>query len=596
MALSRFVLPYADVGAGIRPSSGAKLFFYATGTSTFKSTFTDATGSTANTNPVIANANGVFPAIFLDGIFNVALKDASDVQIWTEDPYQSSVSSSFVFSTVAAMTTATPLAIDGSTVVFTSGMFVSIVDYATGNNSGVMFGSIVAGGTGTADGGSYIDLANGTQWKQNFPTSLISPKFFGAVLDGTTGDTLPLQATIDYVATIFGVVDLGGQSAKLDKHLNLKGEYILKNGKILIPADIDLTGAPTFGGSIRSIYSQSNSNLTIESVDFIGTKIGLTKRTSIATVSCNNLIIKSCSFKDFGDDNYYVQGLIVFGGAGVNIEDCSFNNCSGDGGAVAEGASQIKFSNNTCQDNHDWGFAFSNNCTTGVVADNLFLNNTSTGTGADECIDFTFTGNVSLGNEHGIRITRFGTTTTDQRDIVINGNECRGNQYGIDVGDCDGPSAIVITGNSVRGSSAQGIRVSDSEGFVVCGNYVQGSTSEAILIVSYTDPVGKAVISGNMIDSCTYGVRQLNAGGSLSDISVISNHVINASVARYAGIQGWSILSQTNDFRFSKAIGVTAALTSTSATVGGISSPGNFSGFMDIYVDGTKKKVPYFNA
>jgi hypothetical protein len=86
MALSRFVLPYADVGAGIRPSSGAKLFFYATGTSTFKSTFTDATGSTANTNPVIANANGVFPAIFFNGSFNVSLKDSNDVQIWTADP------------------------------------------------------------------------------------------------------------------------------------------------------------------------------------------------------------------------------------------------------------------------------------------------------------------------------------------------------------------------------------------------------------------------------------------------------------------------------------------------------------------------------
>jgi hypothetical protein len=89
MALSRFVLPYADVGAGIRPSSGAKLFFYATGTSTFKSTFTDATGSTANTNPVIANANGVFPAIFFNGSFNVALKDSNDVQIWTADPVNS---------------------------------------------------------------------------------------------------------------------------------------------------------------------------------------------------------------------------------------------------------------------------------------------------------------------------------------------------------------------------------------------------------------------------------------------------------------------------------------------------------------------------
>ena len=100
MALSRFVLPYADVGAGIRPSSGAKLFFYATGTSTPKNTFADSTGSTANANPVIANANGVFPAIFLDGIFNVALKDANDVQIWTADPVSTETTGNVTFSGV----------------------------------------------------------------------------------------------------------------------------------------------------------------------------------------------------------------------------------------------------------------------------------------------------------------------------------------------------------------------------------------------------------------------------------------------------------------------------------------------------------------
>ena len=199
MALSRFVLPYADVGAGIRPSSGAKLFFYATGTSTFKSTFTDATGSTANANPVIANANGVFPSIFLDGIFNIALKDSNDVQIWTADPVSSPVSllSPPVFSTVAAMVASTPTSVDGVEVVFAVGMWVTIVNYATNNNSGVMFGTIVAGGTGTADGGSYINLANGMQWKKNYQSAGVLVSHFGAVGDGSTNDTAPIQAAIN---------------------------------------------------------------------------------------------------------------------------------------------------------------------------------------------------------------------------------------------------------------------------------------------------------------------------------------------------------------------------------------------------------------
>jgi hypothetical protein len=206
MALSRFVLPYADVGAGIRPSSGAKLFFYASGTSTFKSTFTDATGSTANTNPVIANANGVFPAIFLDGIFNIALKDSNDVQIYTADPVYSGSFTSPVFATVAAMVASSPVAIDGFNGNLSVGMFVSVVDYATGNNSGVLFGSIVAGGTGTADGGSYVDLANGNQWKQNFSRNGVSVKQFGAVGDGATNIKAVVQAIHDYLPSSGGII------------------------------------------------------------------------------------------------------------------------------------------------------------------------------------------------------------------------------------------------------------------------------------------------------------------------------------------------------------------------------------------------------
>ena len=67
----------------------AKLFFYVTGTSTLKDTFNDADldPSHANTNPVIADANGLFGPIYLEsGDYKVILKDASDNTIYTVDP------------------------------------------------------------------------------------------------------------------------------------------------------------------------------------------------------------------------------------------------------------------------------------------------------------------------------------------------------------------------------------------------------------------------------------------------------------------------------------------------------------------------------
>lgn len=89
MALSRFVLPFADVGSGIRPSSGAKLLFSETGTNIPKDTFNCPHGTTANSNPVIADSTGVFPDIFMIGIYKVILLDKNDAQQWEADPVES---------------------------------------------------------------------------------------------------------------------------------------------------------------------------------------------------------------------------------------------------------------------------------------------------------------------------------------------------------------------------------------------------------------------------------------------------------------------------------------------------------------------------
>lgn len=75
------------------PIPGAKLFFFEPGTTTEKDTFSDSGLTTPNTNPVIADSNGRYGDIFLDGIYKVVQQDASGtptgfdgVTIWTRDP------------------------------------------------------------------------------------------------------------------------------------------------------------------------------------------------------------------------------------------------------------------------------------------------------------------------------------------------------------------------------------------------------------------------------------------------------------------------------------------------------------------------------
>jgi hypothetical protein len=140
-----------------------------------------------------------------------------------------------IFATVAVATAASPVALDGVVADLTVGVVVVIDDYATGNNSGLMFFRVVGPATGTADGGSYIDLANGNQLEQNFPT-FISAKLFGAVMDGVTDDRLAL-----FNADAFGPVTLPAGTANIKSALTFTNPVFFAGGGLSIDTAITVT-------------------------------------------------------------------------------------------------------------------------------------------------------------------------------------------------------------------------------------------------------------------------------------------------------------------------------------------------------------------
>jgi hypothetical protein len=89
----RLLLPRSQVvGLDGRPLAGAKLYTYATGTATPKPVWTDAALTVAHLNPVVADAAGRFPAMFLAvGDYRTILTDAADVTISTDDPVEGQV-------------------------------------------------------------------------------------------------------------------------------------------------------------------------------------------------------------------------------------------------------------------------------------------------------------------------------------------------------------------------------------------------------------------------------------------------------------------------------------------------------------------------
>jgi len=80
---SRFISPFYDVGSGIKPPSGAKLYFFETDGVTPKNTWSDQLATpTANANPVVADSFGVFGNIYISGAYKVTLDDKNDTQIY----------------------------------------------------------------------------------------------------------------------------------------------------------------------------------------------------------------------------------------------------------------------------------------------------------------------------------------------------------------------------------------------------------------------------------------------------------------------------------------------------------------------------------
>jgi len=77
---------FQQFDANGNPLTGGKLYTYLAGSSNPVNTYTDSSGSTANTNPVILNARGEADVWVSDTVlYKFVLTDASDVEIWSVD-------------------------------------------------------------------------------------------------------------------------------------------------------------------------------------------------------------------------------------------------------------------------------------------------------------------------------------------------------------------------------------------------------------------------------------------------------------------------------------------------------------------------------
>jgi hypothetical protein len=89
--MATVINPFTAVDGNGHVRANAKLYFYETGTSTPQNTYSDSALSVTNANPVVADSNGLFTAIYLGDppdfmAYKAILKTSDDVTVWTADP------------------------------------------------------------------------------------------------------------------------------------------------------------------------------------------------------------------------------------------------------------------------------------------------------------------------------------------------------------------------------------------------------------------------------------------------------------------------------------------------------------------------------
>jgi parallel beta-helix repeat protein len=471
------------------------------------------------------------------------------------------------------------------------------VDQMTVNNAGVVTANSFVGlnsSSVTATGSTTArTLAN------RF-ADVVNVRDFGAVGDGVTDDGPAIQLAINAASARKATVLFTGETYLIKTALEIKSNtYLLGNNGTKIFVDKNCSTGPIIAGVGRCIYTNTGvSNIVFSGIIFESTKIDLNKIVSIVLQGVTNLRIEKCRFQNFGNTSYYAQGLLVFGGSNTSIVDSIFDNNSGDGFALSDLSQNFEFLGNTCSNNLDWGAVFSNSCSNGTVANNLFLNNTSTGTGADECQNMVFSGNVSIGNEHGIRIARFGVTTDPQQYFAITSNVCRGNSFGISLEDLSINGCYTISANTVLFSTFQGIRIANSTFGSITGNTIVDSGAEAVLFLADQSTTGNATVVANFISVCTRGIRQVQSGsGVTTRIVIFGNEITGATVEplNLLAADFFDTTTSTNFTSTNKALSFPAGLVSLTATSGAASLPATPSGFLPVYLGNVQYKIPLYN-
>lgn len=261
------------------PLNGGKLYTYSAGTTTPKATYTDNTGSTANSNPIILDSSGR-ASIWLDsGAYKFVLKDSADVTIETKDNIAGDSENAFGSSVVDRSTNlsvtsayknavinctaALTLSLD-SAAVLGEGFYFSAINNGSGTITIDPYGSETINGVSSLSlisGQSCLVISDGTNWSFLFNSSGF-----------TTGDVkLTIKTVADYGFIMCNDGTIGSASSGATTRANADTVALYT----LLWTNVSDTYAPVSGGRGSSADSDFSANKPIALTKMLGRALGL---------------------------------------------------------------------------------------------------------------------------------------------------------------------------------------------------------------------------------------------------------------------------------------------------------------------------------
>jgi len=220
------------------PLAGGKLYTYAAGTTTPQTTYTEYTGVTANSNPIVLNSGGRVPS-----------------EIWLTDGV------SYKFSLFSALDN-----------------LIGVWDNVDGINSSGSAASDITFTGFKGQSGFVQDIADadGSDWIGYQPASpgaarsvqdklrdTVSVKDFGAIGNGSTDDTAAIQAAITSLSATGGNVYFPKGTYKVSSTISWTGDNIFLEGAGLGATTISTFIATTDVFAINNVSGGGISNLNI---------------------------------------------------------------------------------------------------------------------------------------------------------------------------------------------------------------------------------------------------------------------------------------------------------------------------------------------